>query len=202
MKEEEQPSIAGFPPYERGYRAMGYAQGVPPLRVVQWYDPLLPLAKEAEECICPTIADFTVCTHSFKSIVTEEILLLPSLLSLPQLHRIYLKAEAFQNEKQQALLKKYWQPNSKTYFLLSWHSDAFECIEQLRGLRTLSATLPQGTKLPITCWIHQPTEQFYALSGQADDLICELRDQQLISPEIRWLVRRSLVTQTTDPFAK
>ena len=92
--------------------------------------------------------------------------------------------------------------SSKTYFLLSWHSDAFECIEQLRGLRTLSATLPQGTKLPITCWIHQPTEQLYALSGQADDLICELRDQQLISPEIRWLVRRSLVTQTTDPFAK
>ena len=70
-------------------------------------------------------------------------------------------------------------------------------MAQLRSLRALSAHLgmlrQKEIKIPITCWVHNISEQLYALAAQADDLV---GDTYQPTPINDWLIANSLISKT------
>ena len=163
---EKDESIAGFPPYERGYHAMGHLQHTPSLRTIVWA-----ANKEIETS-------------------TNEVL-------FTDIQYIYLAGEILLEKEAQQLLYTHFTFSDQWRILLHFQQDVFKSMAQLRSLRALSAHLgmlqQKEIKIPITCWVHNISEQLYALAAQADDLV---GDTYQPTPTNDWLIANSLISKT------
>lgn len=193
---EKDESIAGFPPYERGYHAMGHLQHTPSLRTVVWA-----VNKEIEasanEVLFTDIEAFVLASLPCKSIVVSDMHLLPTIVKLPDIQYIYLAADTLLEEEAQQLLYTHFTFSDQWRILLHFQQDVFKSMAQLRSLRTLSAHLgilkQKEIKIPITCWVHNISEQLYALAAQADDLVSDTYQPTLTND---WLIANSLISKT------
>ncbi|GJH40693.1 hypothetical protein RCZ04_12430 [Capnocytophaga sp. HP1101] len=185
-------NIAGLPPYERGYHAMGYLDGMPSLRIVAMEEENLS-PSEPIEILYQNIENFTHSNASCKSLLITVIDTLPQALSLKEAQFFYIPASLLLENTFRETFINNFTPNNKLRILVDSTHNGFEIIAMLRSLRALA-------QLPITCLVHSITDYLYALIAQADDLICDIKNKELTSPESQLLIENSLITKTIDPF--
>ena len=192
---EKDESIAGFPPYERGYHAMGHLRHRPSLRTVVWAANK-EIETAANEVLFTDIEAFELASLPCKSIVVSDVHLLPTIVKLTDIQYIYLAAETLL-EKEAQLLYTHFTFSDQWRILLHFQQDVFKSMVQLRSLRALSAHLgmlqQKEIKIPITCWVHNISEQLYALAAQADDLVGDIYQP---TPTNDWLIANSLISKT------
>ena len=193
---EKDESIAGFPPYERGYHTMGHLQHTPSLRTVVWAEDK-EIETSANEALFTDIEAFELASLPCKSIVVSDMHLLPTIVKLTDIQYIYLVGETLLEEEAQQLLYTYFTFSSQWRILLHFQQDVFKSMAQLRSLRAISAHLgmlqQKEIKISITCWVHNISEQLYALAAQADDLVS---DTYQLTPTNDWLIANSLISKT------
>ena len=193
---EKDESIAGFPPYERGYHAMGYLRHTPFLRTVVWATNK-EIETSANEVLFTDIKAFELASLPCKSILVSDMHLLPTIVKLTDIQYIYLAGETLLEEEAQQLLYTHFTFSDQWRILLHFQQDVFKSMAQLRSLRALSAHLgmlqQKEIKIPITCWVHNISEQLYALAAQADDLV---GDTYQSTPTNDWLIANSLISKT------
>ena len=193
---EKDESIAGFPPYERGSHAMGHLRHTPSLRPVVWaVNNEIEVA--ANEVLFTDIEAFELASLPCKSIVVSDMHLLPTIVKLTDIQYIYLAGETLLEKEAQQLLYTHFTFSDQWRILLHFQQDVFKSMAQLRSLRALSAHLgmlqQKEIKIPITCWVHNISEQLYALAAQADDLV---GDTYQPTPTNDWLIANSLISKT------
>ena len=193
---EKDESIAGFPPYERGYHTMGHLRHTPPLRTVAWaVNNEIEVA--ANEVLFTDIEAFELASLPCKSIVVSDMHLLPTIVKLTDIQYIYLAGETLLEKEAQQLLYTHFTFSDQWRILLHFQQDVFESMAQLRSLRAISAHLgmlqQKEIKIPITCWVHNISEELYALAAQADDLV---GDTYQPTPTNDWLIANSLISKT------
>ena len=98
--------MAGLPPYERGYRAMGYLEGMPSLRIVAMEEESISL-NEPTEILYQNIENFTQSKASCKSLVITAIDTLPQTLSLKEAQYLYIPASSLRLLS----LRRFFLPN-------------------------------------------------------------------------------------------
>lgn len=193
---EKDESIAGFPPYERGYHAMGYLRHMPSLRTVVWAANK-EIETSANEVLFTDIEAFELASLPCKSIVVSDMHLLPTIVKLTDIQYIYLAGEILLEKEAQQLLYTHFTFSDQWRILLHFQQDVFKSMAQLRSLRALSAHLgmlqQKEIKIPITCWVHNISEQLYALAAQADDLVGDIYQP---TPTNDWLIANSLISKT------
>ena len=193
---EKDESIAGFPPYERGYHAMGHLRHRPFLRTVVWAANK-EIETSANEVLFTDIKAFELASLPCKSILVSDMHLLPTIVKLTDIQYIYLAAETLLEKEAQQLLYTHFTFSDQWRILLHFQQDVFKSMAQLRNLRALSAHLgmlqQKEIKIPITCWVHNISEQLYALAAQADDLV---GDTYQPTPTNDWLIANSLISKT------
>lgn len=193
---EKDESIAGFPPYERGYHAMGHLRHRPFLRTVVWAANK-EIETAANEVLFTDIETFELASLPCKSIVVSDMHLLPTIVKLADIQYIYLAAETLLEKEAQQLLYTHFTFSDQWRILLHFQQDVFESMAQLRSLRAISAHLgilqQKEIKIPITCWVHNISEELYALAAQADDLVS---DTYQPTPTNDWLIANSLISKT------
>lgn len=193
---EKDELIAGFPPYERGYHAMGHLRHTPSLRTVVW-TANKEIETSANEVLFTDIEAFELASLPCKSIVVSDMHLLPTIVKLPDIQYIYLAADTLLEEGAQQLLYTHFTFSDQWRILLHFQQDVFKSMAQLRSLRTLSAHLgilkQKEIKIRITCWVHNISEQLYALAAQADDLVSDTYQPTLTND---WLIANSLISKT------
>ena len=193
---EKDESIAGFPPYERGYHAMGHLRHTPSLRTVVWAANK-EIETSANEVLFTNIEAFELASLPCKSIVVSDMHLLPTIVKLTDIQYIYLAAERLLEKEAQQLLYTHFTFSDQWRILLHFQQDVFESMAQLRSLRAISAHLgilqQKEIKIPITCWVHNISEKLYALAAQADDLVCDTYQPTLTND---WLIANSLISKT------
>lgn len=193
---EKDESIAGFPPYERGYHAMGHLRHRPFLRTVVWAANK-EIETAANEVLFTDIETFELASLPCKSIVVSDMHLLPTIVKLTDIQYIYLAAETLLEKEAQQLLYTHFTFSDQWRILLHFQQDVFESMAQLRSLRAISAHLgilqQKEIKIPITCWVHNISEELYALAAQADDLV---GDTYQPTPTNDWLIANSLISKT------
>lgn len=193
---EKDESIAGFPPYERGYYAMGHLRHMPSLRTVVWAANK-EIETSANEVLFTDIEAFELASLPCKSIVVSDMHLLPTIVKLTDIQYIYLAAETLLEKEAQQLLYTHFTFSDQWRILLYFQQDVFESMAQLRSLRAISAHLgilqQKEIKIPITCWVHNISEELYALAAQADDLVS---DTYQPTPTNDWLIANSLISKT------
>lgn len=193
---EKDESIAGFPPYERGYHAMGHLRHRPFLRTVVWAANK-EIETAANEVLFTDIETFELASLPCKSIVVSDMHLLPTIVKLTDIQYIYLAAETLLEKEAQQLLYTHFTFSDQWRILLHFQQDVFESMAQLRSLRAISAHLgilqQKEIKIPITCWVHNISEELYALAAQADDLVS---DTYQPTPTNDWLIANSLISKT------
>ena len=172
MKETNEP-IAGIPPYERGYKPIGYLEQIPLLRLI-----------DADE----------------KLIVVKTTEAMLEALQLSHTEPIYIAAEVLLDEISKEEFISKFVPDERLRILVSCTSDTFGIIALLRNLRAISGRLAQNTQLRICCYIHSFGEYLYALIAQTDELIADESERHLISPENQLLLSNTLICNTIDPF--
>lgn len=193
---EKDESIAGFPPYERGYHAMGHLRHRPFLRTVVWAANK-EIETAANEVLFTDIETFELVSLPCKSIVVSDMHLLPTIVKLTDIQYIYLAAETLLEKEAQQLLYTHFTFSDQWRILLHFQQDVFESMAQLRSLRAISAHLgilqQKEIKIPITCWVHNISEELYALAAQADDLVS---DTYQPTPTNDLLIANSLISKT------
>ena len=193
---EKDESIAGFPPYERGYHAMGHLRHTPSLRTVVWAANK-EIETSANEVLFTDIEAFELASLPCKSIVVSDMHLLPTIVKLTDIQYIYLAAETLLEKEAQQLLYTHFTFSDQWRILLHFQQDVFESMAQLRSLRAISVHLgilqQKEIKIPITCWVHNISEELYALAAQADDLVS---DTYQPTPTNDWLIANSLISKT------
>ena len=193
---EKDESIAGFPPYEHGYHAMGHLRHTPSLRTIVWAANK-EIETSANEVLFTNIEAFELASLPCKSIVVSDMHLLPTIVKLTDIQYIYLAAETLLEEEAQQLLYTHFTFSDQWRILLHFQQDVFKSMAQLRSLRAISAHLgmlqQKEIKIPITCWVHNISEQLYALAAQADDLVS---DTYQPTPTNDWLIANSLISKT------
>ena len=193
---EKDESIAGFPSYERGYHAMGHLRYTPSLRTVVWAANK-EIEASANEVLFTDIGAFELASLPCKSIVVSDMHLLPTIVKLTDIQYIYLAGETLLENEAQQLLYTHFTFSDQWRILLHFQQDVFKSMAQLRSLRALSAHLgmlqQKEIKIPITCWVHNISEQLYALAAQADDLV---GDTYQPTPTNDWLIANSLISKT------
>lgn len=193
---EKDESIAGFPPYERGYHAMGHLRHRPFLRTVVWAANK-EIETAANEVLFTDIETFELASLPCKSIVVSDMHLLPTIVKLTDIQYIYLAAETLLEKEAQQLLYTHFTFSDQWRILLHFQQDVFESMAQLRSLRAISAHLgilqQKEIKIPITCWVHNISEELYALAAQADDLVS---DTYQPTPTNDLLIANSLISKT------
>jgi len=185
-------TMAGLPPYERGYRAMGYLEGMPSLRIVAMEEESIS-PNEPTEILYQNFENFTQSKASCKSLVITAIDTLPQALSVKEAQYLYIPASLLLENTIKETFIHILTPNDKLRILVDSAHNGFEIIAMLRSLRALA-------QLPIACLVHAITDYLYALIAQSDDLICDIKNKELASPENQFLINNSLVTKTIDPF--
>lgn len=193
---EKDESIAGFPPYERGYHAMGHLRHRPFLRTVVWAANK-EIETAANEVLFTDIETFELASLPCKSIVVSDMHLLPTIVKLTDIQYIYLAAETLLEKEAQQLLYTHFTFSDQWRILLHFQQDVFESMAQLRSLRAISGHLgilqQKEIKIPITCWVHNISEELYALAAQADDLVGDTYQPTLTND---WLIANSLISKT------
>lgn len=193
---EKDESIAGFPLYERGYHAMGHLRHTPFLRIVVWAANK-EIETAANEVLFTDIEAFELASLPCKSIVVSDMHLLPTIVKLADIQYIYLAAETLLEKEAQQLLYTHFTFSDQWRILLHFQQDVFESMAQLRSLRAISAHLgilqQKEIKIPITCWVHNISEELYALAAQADDLVS---DTYQPTPTNDLLIANSLISKT------
>ena len=193
---EKDESIAGFPPYERGYHAMGHLRHRPFLRTVVWAANK-EIETAANEVLFTDIKAFELASLPCKSILVSDMHLLPTIVKLTDIQYIYLAGEILLEKEAQQLLYTHFTFSDQWRILLHFQQDVFESMAQLRSLRAISAHLgilqQKEIKIPITCWVHNISEELYALAAQADDLVS---DTYQPTPTNDWLIANSLISKT------
>ena len=175
---------------------MGHLRHTPSLRTVVWAANK-EIETSANEALFTDIEAFELASLPCKSIVVSDMHLLPTIVKLTDIQYIYLTAEALLEEEAQQLLYTHFTFSDQWRILLHFQQDVFKSMAQLRSLRALSAHLgmlqQKEVKIPITCWVHNISEQLYALAAQADDLV---GDTYQPTPTNDWLIANSLISKT------
>ena len=175
---------------------MGHLRHTPSLRTVVWAANK-EIETVANEVLFTDIETFELASLPCKSIVVSDMHLLPTIVKLTDIQYIYLAAETLLEKEAQQLLYTHFTFSDQWRILLHFQQDVFESITQLRSLRAISAHLgilqQKKIKIPITCWVHNISQELYALAAQADDLVSDTYQPTLTND---WLIANSLISKT------
>ncbi|WP_212923834.1 hypothetical protein [Capnocytophaga cynodegmi] len=205
----EMEHIAGFPPYLRGYHAVGYLLQSPDYeRVHIWSENLDSEGQECSEILFNNMENLLSAQNiDKKSIIIGESSNLAQIIdNINQINYIYLLCDSeysflrsFFNQISREIL-------SKVRFLLFFEENTFDKVEKTREIRAFYSEIMKemgySYKVPISSYISTITEQLYALAAQSDVLLYET-DNLYINDELNhFLVENTLISKTIDPFWK
>ncbi|CEN33888.1 hypothetical protein [Capnocytophaga cynodegmi] len=205
----EMEHIAGFPPYLRGYHAVGYLLQSPDYeRVHIWSENLDSEGQECSKILFNNMENLLSAKNVYKkSIIIREVSNLAQIIdNINQINYIYLLCDS-----EYSILRSFFKQISreilsKVRFLLFFDENMFDKIEKIREIRAFYSEnmkeMGYSYKVPISSYISTITEQLYALAAQSDVLLYEA-DNLYINDELNhFLVENTLISKTIDPFWK
>ncbi|MFK8297661.1 hypothetical protein ACI76O_07025 [Capnocytophaga cynodegmi] len=205
----EMEHIAGFPPYLRGYHAIGNLLQSPKYeRIHIWSEYLDSEGREYSEVLFCNIENLLrVKNVDKKSIIIGETSNLAQIIdNINQINYIYLLCDS-----EYSILRSFFKQISremlsKVRFLLFFGENTFDKIGKIREIRAFYSEIMKemgySYKVPISSYISTITEQLYALAAQSDVLLYEA-DNLYINDELNhFLLENTLILKTIDPFWK
>ncbi|MDO4229736.1 MAG: hypothetical protein Q4C98_07975 [Capnocytophaga sp.] len=202
--------IAGFPPYARGYRAMGYLRQAPDCQPILFWNEEICTKKEkysSVEILFHDMEAFLSLESENKSIISNTKTDFQQIIdNFQDIKHIYLPIE---NEKSQLIDLFNQIPNEileKMRFLLFFNENIFQKMDLLRQIRMFWSEIMQeknfSFQMPIVCYVKNINEQLYALSVQADSIIYSFDNEQLNNSINMFSIENSGILKTVDPFWK
>lgn len=205
----ETEHIAGFPPYIRGYQAMGHLkQPITHQPVCFWNTSPKPIPNDAKiEFLFENSTDLLESPFENKSIILRSAAVLEEISGyFDHMRRLYL---LFDNDEHLLALhsNKFTSKTlEKAYFLVCFTDDTFECMENVRKLRVFCNDLMQkkgiSQPIPIAAYINTIIEQLYASAIQSDLLLYDFDNPLITDPTNQMLLDNSGILKTIDPFWK
>lgn len=205
----EMEHIAGFPPYLRGYHAIGNLLQSPKYeRIHIWSENLDSEGQECSEILFNNMENLLSAQNvDKKSIIIREVSNLAQIIdNINQINYIYLLCDS-----EYSILRSFFKQTSremlsKVRFLLFFGENTFDKIEKIREIRAFYSEIMKemgySYKVPISSYISTITEQLYALAAQSNVLLYEA-DNLYINDELNhFLVENTLISKTIDPFWK
>ncbi|WP_238252433.1 hypothetical protein [Capnocytophaga cynodegmi] len=205
----EMEHIAGFPPYLRGYHAVGNLLQSPDYeRIHIWSENLDSEGQECSEILFNDIENLLSAKNVHKkSIIIREVSNLAQIIdNINQINYIYLLCDS-----EYSILRSFFNQISrkmlsKVRFLLFFEENTFDKIEKIRETRAFYSEIMKekgySYKVPISSYISTITEQLYALATQSNVLLYEA-DNLYINDELNhFLLENTLISKTIDPFWK
>lgn len=202
--------IAGFPPYVRGYRAMGYLQQTPNRYPVLFWEENMHFEKEkhpSSEILFRDLKAVTASEVENKSlIINNNIDFLQISEEFQQIKHIYLPIDT-ENDLSIGLLNPFSKEIlQKIHFLLFFDAKVFQKIDLMRKVREFWSEIMQKNnfsfQIPITCYVNNINEQLYALSAQCDNIIYNSENEELNNSVNAFTIDNSGILKTIDPFWK
>ncbi|MFK8275291.1 hypothetical protein ACI76Y_06365 [Capnocytophaga cynodegmi] len=205
----EMEHIAGFPPYLRGYHAIGNLLQSPDYeRIHIWTENLDSEGQECSEILFNDIENLLSAKNvDKKSIIIREVSNLAQIIdNINQINYIYLLCDSEYSFLRSFFKQISREMLSKVRFLLFFGENTFDKIEKIREIRAFYSEIMKemgySYKVPISSYISTITEQLYALAAQSDVLLYET-DNLYINDELNhFLVENTLISKTIDPFWK
>lgn len=183
--------IAGFPPYVRGYQAMGHLQ-----------EPV-----EYEAISFQNIDNFGSNNFENQSVIIHSMsdleLIFPYLKNIKRLFIPFEEekkiSELFLNNFSDEILEK-------LYFIIFFDVDVFKNMEKVRNARIFWSDIMQKNRIshqiPIACYVNNISEQLYALSVQTDLVLYDPKNSEINDLTNELLLHNSGILKTIDPFWK
>ncbi|WP_212899266.1 hypothetical protein [Capnocytophaga cynodegmi] len=205
----EMEHIAGFPPYLRGYHAIGNLLQSPDYeRIHIWSENLDSEGREYFEILFNNMENLLrVKNVDKKSIIVGETSSLAQIIdNVNQINYIYLLCDSVYSFLRSFFNQISTEMLSKVRFLLFFDENMFDKIEKIREIRAFYSEIMKekgySYKVSISSYISTITEQLYALAAQSDVLLYEA-DNLYINDELNhFLVENTLISKTIDPFWK
>ncbi|GET44953.1 hypothetical protein [Capnocytophaga felis] len=201
--------IAGFPPYLRGYHAMGNLLQLPEYKsVCIWNKDLIFCKEKYSEILFHDVENLLNAENIAKRsiIITENSNLNQIIDNINQINYIYLLCNS-----EYLFLQSFFQQISKEIlpkirFVSFFDEKVFERMNEIRKMRSFWSEIMEkmkySYKIPIASYVHTVTEQLYALAVQSDVLLYDV-DNLCLNDELNgFLIENSLVSKTIDPFWK
>lgn len=198
--------IAGFPPYVRGYQAMGYLQKPVEYQSISLQKSDIFSVSETEnifqnvhDWIYNDVENQSVMIHS----VSELHLISPHLKNLKRLFILFEEEknslELFSIDFSDELLKK-------IHFLIFFDADVYSNMEKVRKSRIFWSDIMQKNgisyQIPVACCVNSVVEQLYALSVQADLVLYDVNNPEINDLTNQLCIHNSGILKTIDPFWK
>lgn len=201
--------IAGFPPYLRGYHAIGNLLQSPDYeRIHIWSENSDSEDQECFEILFNNMENLLrVKNVDKKSIIVGETSSLAQIIdNVNQINYIYLLCDSGYSFLRSFFNQISTEMLSKVRFLVFFDEDTFNKIDKIREIRAFYSEIMKekgySYKVPISSYISTITEQLYALAAQSDVLLYEA-DNLYINDELNhFLVENTLISKTIDPFWK
>lgn len=205
----EAEHIAGFPPYIRGYQAMGHLkQPITRQPICFWNTDPKPVPNDSKiEIIFENSTDLLESSFENKSIIVRSAAVLEEISAyLHHIKRLYL---LFDNDKHLLTLHSNNFTNKtfeKACFLVCFTDNTFERMKNVRKLRVFCSDLMQkkGISHPIliAAYVNTIIEQLYASAIQSDLLLYDFDNPLITDPTNQMLLDNSGILKTIDPFWK
>ncbi|MDO5607342.1 MAG: hypothetical protein Q4G08_02690 [Capnocytophaga sp.] len=175
---------AGFPPYQRGYHAMGYVLEIPDL---------IPL--DAQHIFINTTLhqqDFPASSNRYANLTPADQPI-PETWAASQLWNVG-----------QLLQQKKIAPDKVAIWVSFDKSNHWETVAYIRFLRMLWATIALRLQLrqllPIAVEVTSANEYMAGIIAQADRFITPAGNPLLDDKTIKTFIRNSLIARTVDPL--
>ncbi|GIJ95224.1 hypothetical protein CAPN002_24420 [Capnocytophaga stomatis] len=205
----ENEYIAGFPPYLRGYHAMGNLLQSPEYEpVCVWNEGLISCEEKYAEVLFHDLKDLLNAEKIDKKsiIITEKLNLNQIIDNINQINYIYLLCDL-----EYSFLRSFFQQIPKEIlpkirFLSFFDEKVFDRMDKIRQVRAFYSEIMEemeySYKIPIASYVNTVTEQLYALAAQSDVLLYDANNLYLNDKLNRFLMQNTLILKTIDPFWK
>lgn len=203
--------IAGFPPFLRGYNAMGHLLTYPQQQAVSFWSLETHFETEKKSDIEYLFTNQT--DYLFASECRNKAIIIDfdcNFLSKFPFHedikRVYVSID---NEKE--IQEDFFDTIpidmlEKLCFFIRFTDDTFQIMEKIRKTRACWANIMQKkqwkNKIPIASFVKNIQEQIYAYAIQTDIILYDCNNSHISDPSNALIVEFSAITKTIDPFWK